>query len=442
MDALENSPIYKCCMSKKNIIQILDGVCYHINLNENSVKKCVIMIKNNLLNNIQRITRHPRNQNELIALIDRLNKLCINSIIEYITKKYPDKFINRKKQASKEYLNRELETIGKKGPHPNLMNRPHSQAQYKTKSRTVEDDRIKSSPSYADDLNGLNESGNYSDFDTESENMAYRGSNPHIGGTGNYASAFGDHSITNIPRLDSNNQPFETRSNTDYHGRHTHVVANQQQSDMMSRIREQRDRDIARPQKPPTPNWSLDKTDEEFQRERAEIHTKRQSDMTQMPNQVPQFGFNQGQNQNQNQYQQEDQNQFQFQPQNQVQHMSMASFTDNSNPNDAFYSSLLGQGAPNSEQFGFGFDSGSNSNSNSGFNQMPMSNTSMDYSNSGQNNFRKPNAKEEQLKSDYERMMAERNSIDHDTDQRIIPRADQPQFQFQMPQYQPQQNYR
>jgi hypothetical protein len=101
-------------------------------------------------------------------MVRSLNKLCVGAFISYISKRYPELQISRKLQVSKEKMRREMDVFGERENH--VMDRPH----------------IKTRKQFDDDESFYNMRPN--DIGIPA-NDSY----------GGYASAFGNHLITNIP---------------------------------------------------------------------------------------------------------------------------------------------------------------------------------------------------------------------------------------------------
>jgi hypothetical protein len=403
----EPSLLYKCCMDRKNIANLLGVIRSQINLNDSSAQKCVQMIHNVMNDNINRLTRLPRNPDEVTKMVRYLNEKCVSHIVEYIIKKYPDKFINKRRNPNNEKLNRELDTMGRRQNY--VQNRPYSQTR-------------KDYDEQPEDYNG-------------SDGTGYGTINQNDGG---YATAFSDNLITTLPLLDTNNRSLDRDPDRNQmRGSSRQADLNQRQDEYASRMMEyknERDRGLGRPQKPPTPNFSLDKTDEEFQRERQSLKMRSQMDSF-MPSSDQMFGNMVGNNMVGNM------------GGNLAGPVGMGTFGDD------IYSSLLGSGAPNqmpnmnpnpnqmmnpNQMPNMNPNQMPNMNpppmmnSNQMFNQpnqqptlnifgngnplMPMSSTNMIGQGYGGSN--QVSVRQTQFNNDFERKMAEMRAIDIETNQR------------------------
>ena len=89
--------LYSICLNSKNIDALIEVICDDIKLSERSIPKCSTMIQDIMKKNINKLSRPPKNKEEMKEIVRYLNKLCVNTIIESIAKKYPDLHINKKK---------------------------------------------------------------------------------------------------------------------------------------------------------------------------------------------------------------------------------------------------------------------------------------------------------------------------------------------------------
>lgn len=158
--------IYSVCLSKKNIIRLIDAIRDDIRLSERAIPKCVSMIESIMKKNIDKLSREPRSHDELIAMIKYLNDLCIKTIVEIIEKKYPDLYINKKRHVSKEQLRRNLDVYGER--ENRVSDRPYARTR-----RGYDDDEAFNNQRPPPER-GYDSSNNF----------------------GNYASAFDNHLIT------------------------------------------------------------------------------------------------------------------------------------------------------------------------------------------------------------------------------------------------------
>jgi hypothetical protein len=236
--------LYRCCMDKENIKHILRMITSNIKLSENSISKCVMKIKNLMEDNISRLKHRPKNNDEITEIVRSFNRICANTITEYISKKYPSKFINKRQQVNNQHFNRELDTMGRRTNH--VQDRPF------TRSKKEMDDE--------DNSGDYNMKKNYPDVNK----IGYRSVDQMASG---YASAFDNHMITNVPLVDSNNVPL----NKNQHRQAQDAPAHQQSNaltDRFNQYSEQYKREFNGPPKPSTPNYSLDMNDDQFRKMR------------------------------------------------------------------------------------------------------------------------------------------------------------------------------
>ena len=162
--------LYAICLDKKNISTLIEVICEDVKLSERSVPKCIVMIQDIMKKNISRLTRAPRNKEEIKELVKHLNRLCIGTIIEIIAKRYPDLHINRRKQVSKEQMRRDLDVYGNREIH--VQDRPFGRPKKQ----------------YDDDENEFK-------YSMKPNDIGYSANDSN----GNFASAFGNHLLSNIP---------------------------------------------------------------------------------------------------------------------------------------------------------------------------------------------------------------------------------------------------
>jgi hypothetical protein len=220
--------VYSVCLNDKNINVILDVIREDIKLSDRSTMICAKMIADTLKKNIDNLSRPPRSKEELRYIVDHLNKLCIKSVTERIVKKNPELYINHKKQVSKEQMRRNLDTFG---PRENQVpSRPHSNAR-----KTPEDDETF--------------------FSMQPNDTGFSGANEEVGG---YASAWGNHLITNVPSDQQPNQAGQQQ------GQPQQMIHNQPHSQRDGSFDQRfqklmNDRNsMGQRQKPETPDFTLD----------------------------------------------------------------------------------------------------------------------------------------------------------------------------------------
>ena len=90
--------VYQVCLNNKNVSALVEVIKSNIKLSERSIPTCAKMINDIMKKNIDALSRPPKNTDELREIAKHLNKLCINTLIERIAKKYPDLYINHKNE--------------------------------------------------------------------------------------------------------------------------------------------------------------------------------------------------------------------------------------------------------------------------------------------------------------------------------------------------------
>lgn len=215
--------LYNVCLDEINIRDIIEVICSNIKLSKHSIPKCAQMIKKNMKKNIEKLSRPPRNRDEMRILVIHLNKLCAKEIISSILNKNTK--INKKVHVSKEKLRRDRDVYGDR--RINISQRPDIQ------SKLEYDDDDDAFYSMKPNDIGISPSGN----------------------TGNYASPFEDNLITNIGMDDKTY--FNNGSQRD-------ESTEQRLKEMIN----ERDFDIRQTQRPPTPDFTLDGSGEKIRREK------------------------------------------------------------------------------------------------------------------------------------------------------------------------------
>jgi hypothetical protein len=89
---MEN-PVKNACLNQKNVQNILETIKEYIrmdkkSLGQKSIDKCIRLIYKVMEHNIARLSREPRNHEELWKIVNYLNDLCVRTILEAIQKKY------------------------------------------------------------------------------------------------------------------------------------------------------------------------------------------------------------------------------------------------------------------------------------------------------------------------------------------------------------------
>ncbi|XWV24916.1 hypothetical protein QJ856_gp0865 [Tupanvirus deep ocean] len=351
--------LYEICLDERNINDLLEVIRSDIKLSERSIPKCALMMQDIMKKNINKLTRPPRNKDEFKILVRYLNKLCVSTIIDIIAKKYPDLQISRKVQVSKEQMRRDRDVWGDRQNH--VQDRPYTRSR-----REYDDDET----FYNMRPNDIGVSG------TDNDN-------------GGYASAFGNHLITNLPLGQKQPQVFNQGSQR----------GESQFEQRFQQLVNERNYGIGQQQKPETPDFTLDGTGEQV---------KQQKMMRKMQEQMNGMGGGMMGMQN-----------------------GMNGMMGNGMPMgmggmsmDDPYASILGAGAP---QQSMGQQQQMNPFMGMGNPLMPMSSTNMmadqlgfNSMNNFQNGFgmnQPVSAKSMQLSNDYERKLAERRMVDLETNQ-------------------------
>lgn len=378
--------IYKFCLSEKNLRAILEIIREKIRLEKTDLQKCVNFCQDFMKKSIARLSRQPKNQDELKKLIKYLNNSCISTIIESITRKHPHLFINQKKDVNKEHMKREIDVWGQRDNH--VLDR-----------------------SFNNNKKNYQQSSDDTQSDENINDIGYSGASDSAG----YASAFGNHLITNIP-VGQKQMIFNNTS-----GHRDSNEFDKRFEEMMK----DRNNFGGQPQRPPTPDFTLDGSGEKVRQEKLlrkmQNMDAQSGNMPGMAN-LQMFG-----------------------------NMSagMPSAMMGGMTSDDPYASLLGAGAPNT-QFSqkpmippntfmgnlnpmmqtsttmmTGINPMTNMNPVSNINPMiPLSTGNLMAQQMGINNmnsamggFGAQSAKSQLLNNDYERKLAERNQIDIETGQ-------------------------
>ena len=357
--------LYSICLNKKNISMLIEVICEDVKLSKRSVPKCVEMIQDIMKKNISKLSRPPKNREEINLLAKHLNKICISTIIEIISKKYPDLHISKKRQMSKEQMRRDLDVYGNRENY--IQDRPF----------------LKSRKEHDDDETFYNMKPNDIGYDASDS-------------TGGYASAYGNHLISNIPLKYNNNNPSDHKNESNMQQRLQQMV-------------DERNYEKAGIKKPDTPDFTWDGSGDEVRRRKMQKRIE--------------YGQDSYMDNNNNNNGNMDNN-------GNICGMSSGMSSGMNNMDDNLYASLLGAGAPG-QNFGQSMD---NQNMNQfgpigqGNPLMPMSSTNLmadqlgyngmntmhgGYSNGG--DFQ--SVKSMKLQDDYEKKLAERQLIDMETNQ-------------------------
>ena len=217
--------VYSVCLDEKNINVLIDSIRSNIKLTDKSVPKCTAMIVDIMKKNIKKLSRSPRDREELKNVVRHLNKLCVSHIVETIAKKYPELYINHNKQVSKEQMRREIETHGRRENY--VPTRPCSQSKMTSK---IEDT-----------------------YTLVPNDVGIKG-----GELSNYASAFCDQTITGeqFPKNTSNKSTDRSMQLSSTFEQKYQNMINDRNNNFSTR------------QKPETPDFTLDGSGEKVRREK------------------------------------------------------------------------------------------------------------------------------------------------------------------------------
>ena len=379
----KNNILYSVCLNDKNISALIDIICEDIKLSERSIPKCAAMAEDIMKKNISKLSRNPRDREELRKIVKYLNQLCISTIIEIITKKYPDLQINRKKQVSREQLRRNLDVWGDR--ENRVPDRPY------IKSRKEYDDDDKTF--YSMKPNDLGISGNDDAF-------------------GGFASAFGNHLITNVPAGQKQvfNNPHTQKDPGSFEQRFNQLIND-------------RNYGLHANQKPETPDFTLDGSGDKVRQEKMMRRIEDQQvgmggmggmpgGMGGMPGMSGMMGNGMPGNMSGTTGWNDPSGSFQ----------ACASPVRGTGGSDNdIYASLLGAGAPSQPMFSQQQTMGGMTGIGLGNPLMPLSSTNMMADQLGMNSMQNysgnQSAKTMQLQNDLEKKLAERRQTDMETNQ-------------------------
>jgi hypothetical protein len=217
--------VYAVCLNRKNVRMLVDIIREDIRLNEKAIPKCITMIHDVMKRNIKKLSRPPKDKEELKKVVRYLNNMCVNIIIEAIVKKYPNLQISRKKQVGQEQMKRDLDIYGERDNYVSL--RPFS----------------KSKKEYDDDIS----------YNLRPNDIGFQGSDNFC----NYATAFDNHLITNVPigKKQIFNNPHSDKDSSQLEKRYQDFV-------------EQRNKEYGNHSRPPTPDFTLDGSGEKIRMEK------------------------------------------------------------------------------------------------------------------------------------------------------------------------------
>ena len=155
--------------SEKNNDALTGIIIGKLGLPEKAVPKCKGMVTNFLKKNMEGYKGRPASSQQAKEVFTKINERTLDDIFSALKKKYPHLDLGKKKQVSRVQFEREQEVSGGRKNH--VMERPNA-----TGKKTYYDEE--------DEVN------------MEMNNLGYDG----VGESGgNYASAFSNPSITNVP---------------------------------------------------------------------------------------------------------------------------------------------------------------------------------------------------------------------------------------------------
>lgn len=224
------------CLDKRNIKVLVSHIRENVKISEKSIPRCAEMIIQEMKKNIAKLSRPPKDKEEMKEFVYFLNKACINNMMEYLIKKFPNLHINKRTNVAKEKIKRDMDVYGDRSCH--ISNRPHANT---TKSWIDDDDNTINM-----DMNdtGIAPSGNH----------------------GNYASPWDNFSITSQSGTSAFNNSHTQNINT---FNNPHTQKNPDEFDQRFQLlMSQRSYDIAgQNQKPPERDFSLDGSGDKRRRE-------------------------------------------------------------------------------------------------------------------------------------------------------------------------------
>ena len=250
--------LYEICFNDRNIGYIVSQLRQSIKLTDHSIQKCIGTIKELMNRNLGslRSNQIPRNREEFSTMVKYLNEMCCEQLIDIIIKKYPDMQVNRRRQASRVKMERDIDTYGNR--ENNYMERPYgpSKRVYDEDSRMVRDNR----PSLSGQRRYSDEEEDRA-FTMQANDIGYGANDESYGG---YAPAFSNHSITGLTPGQQQAQNKQMAYNNPPSG-----YDNREQEDMsqrMQRFKEDRDSINANRYRPEEIDFSLDsKGKQQFQ---------------------------------------------------------------------------------------------------------------------------------------------------------------------------------
>lgn len=100
-------------LSKSNIDFLVDNILANFKISSKAIAKCINIITNNFIKDWNNLDRYPNNDIELTEAVNYLNQKCYNDFIQYLSKKYPDKKLERNPVATTKPVYEEMIIITK-----------------------------------------------------------------------------------------------------------------------------------------------------------------------------------------------------------------------------------------------------------------------------------------------------------------------------------------
>ena len=91
-------------LSETNIQYIVELILQNFTIGPSAITKCKKIIKRDINNKLNSLTRYPQSSNELIEIIGIINKSCYDDFALYLINKYPARNIHRRTD-SEQYVN-------------------------------------------------------------------------------------------------------------------------------------------------------------------------------------------------------------------------------------------------------------------------------------------------------------------------------------------------
>lgn len=172
---MDKNKLIEICLTDKNIYDLIDVIRNNVKLTDSSVKKCAIIVADVMVKNINKLSRNPRNIDELNKIVKVLNSACIQNVIQLIVKKYPSAFINKKINTSNVQIERDIAVHGTRQPH--IQDRPSSRI--KNNQEDYYETPYNNANNYAPYNNNLLdynclENNNFQSFGNSNENLTSR----------------------------------------------------------------------------------------------------------------------------------------------------------------------------------------------------------------------------------------------------------------------------